>query len=161
MKTEKRIALSIFIIASAVFVLMGSAQSEEGSAQLQLKVYSIDRSVSAEAKECIDCHTKESKGIAADWASSRHAHANVTCLDCHGAGAADNDVSKEHLQYDKTKISGIVSPKDCSRCHPSEAAQYNKSKHAHTLEIIWKIDPWLKDGQNNEIERITGCYHCH
>jgi len=55
----------------------------------------------------------------------------------------------------------IVSPKDCSRCHPAEAAQYARSKHANTLELIWKIDPWLNDGMNNSIERQTGCYHCH
>ncbi|MHC4338526.1 MAG: multiheme c-type cytochrome [Planctomycetota bacterium] len=74
---------------------------------------------------------------------------------------ADMDVSKGHSEYDKTRISAIVSPRDCSRCHPSEAAEYSRSKHANTLEIIWKIDPWLNHGMNNDIERATGCYHCH
>jgi hypothetical protein len=139
---------------------MGAKQSAEPIAG-QLKEYRIDRNVSEDAKECIDCHAKESGGIVADWASSRHAHANITCLDCHRTGVADSDVSKDHLSYDKTPISAIVSPRDCSRCHPVEAAEYDQSKHANTLEIIWKIDPWLNDGMNNEIERITGCYHCH
>jgi hypothetical protein len=26
---------------------------------------------------------------------------------------------------------------------------------------MWKVDYWLKDGMNNEIERTTGCYACH
>jgi hypothetical protein len=55
----------------------------------------------------------------------------------------------------------VVSPKDCSRCHPDEAVQYNRSKHANTLEIIWKIDPWLNDGMNSEVERTSGCFYCH
>ena len=48
-----------------------------------------------------------------------------------------------------------------SRCHPDEAIQYGKSKHANTLEIIWKIDPWLNKGMNSDFERVNGCYHCH
>jgi uncharacterized protein with PIN domain len=127
----------------------------------QLKEYRIERQVTPDAQECIDCHAKESKGIVADWANSRHAHVTITCLDCHSADKPDPDVSTDHIQYDKTLISSIVSPRDCSRCHPAEAAEYDKSKHAHTLKIIWQIDPWLNDGMNNAIERMTGCQHCH
>jgi len=151
-------------VVAVVCLLMLAACSDLGAEDLEapeLKEYRIERSISAEAKACIDCHAGESSGIVADWSKSRHAHANVTCLDCHGATVADNDVSAEHLGYAETRISPIVSPKDCSRCHPLEAVQYGKSKHANTLEIIWKIDPWLNDGMNNDIERATGCYHCH
>jgi hypothetical protein len=127
----------------------------------QLKVYRIERAISEVARGCIECHAEETRGIVGDWADSEHAHANVTCLDCHAAGPADLDASKRHLEYDKTPISPIVSPKDCSRCHPSEAAEYARSKHANTREIMWKLDPWLKQGLNSDIERATGCYHCH
>lgn len=127
----------------------------------KLKEYKITRDVTKNAQKCIDCHTNVNRGIVADWANSRHAHANITCLDCHGANPADKDISKIHLQIDSTPVSAIVSPKDCSRCHPTEAAQYAKSKHANTIEIIWKIDPWLNQGLNSDIERTTGCYYCH
>jgi hypothetical protein len=40
-------------------------------------------------------------------------------------------------------------------------AQYARSKHAHTLEIIHTIDKWLIHGMNNEVERTTGCFTCH
>jgi len=137
------------------------AQAEAQIAAPQLKVYRIERGISQNAKLCIECHSEQTRGIVADWAASRHAHANVTCLDCHGAGPADADVSRAHLMFEKTRISAVVSPKDCSRCHPDEAAQYARSKHANTIEIIWKLDPWLTAGMNNELERSTGCYHCH
>ena len=153
----------------AALILAAGARGRAGagaeqSSQLgpvQLKEYRVDRGISKVAKGCIECHAGENAGIVADWAGSRHAHANVTCLDCHAAGPADADVSIGHLDYVKTRVSAIVSPKDCSRCHPSEAAEYARSKHANTLELIWKIDPWLNHGLNNEIERTTGCYACH
>ena len=146
-------------LASVSAGAYGERSSEP--ARVELKEYRIVRTVSPEAQGCIDCHSEENVGLVADWAESRHAHASVTCLDCHAAGAADKDVSVKHLEFAKTRISAIVSPKDCSRCHPSEAAEYAKSKHANTIEIMWKVDPWLNQGLNNEIERETGCQYCH
>ena len=137
------------------------------------KEFRIERSMSKEAVACIQCHKKEHPGLFADWANSRHASANITCLDCHQAESFDPDVSIDHYrQYEnsdnpygtkeyKTPISAVVTPKDCSRCHPDESKQYSQSKHANTMEIIWKIDPWLNHGMNSDFERASGCYHCH
>ena len=163
MKLLKSTGVSVYVLVFAAALITASSAPGEGSAQspLQLKQYRIERNISPDAKACIDCHATESPGIVADWSKSRHAHANVTCLDCHAATVADGDVSTEHLDYSQTKISAIVSPKDCSRCHPAEAAEYARSKHANTLEIQWKIDPWLNHGLNSDIERASGCLHCH
>jgi len=159
---QKKLLAGTTLLLTAIFVYHAyGAESNAEAKPLRLKEFKVDRKVSAEARECIDCHAEESRGIVADWADSRHAHINVTCLDCHAAGAADTDVSKAHYEYDKTPVSTIVSPKDCSRCHPSEAAEYDRSKHAQTLPLIWKIDPWMNHGKNNSTERATGCYHCH
>jgi len=164
MITPARRALNLFVFTFAIGLAIVAAVRAEETSQIvspPLKEYRIVRSVTEGAQRCIDCHAIESKGIVAGWAASRHGHANISCLDCHAAGPADPDVSKNHLALDKIPVSVIVSPKDCSRCHPVEAAQYTRSKHANTLELIWKIDPWLNDGMNNSIERQTGCYHCH
>jgi hypothetical protein len=162
MKTLKRNAWIIFTGVFAIILTIAIRAGESSQATSPpLKEYRIVRSVSKDAQDCIDCHVKLNRGIVADWSASRHAHANISCLDCHGAGPADVDIHKDHLIYDTTPVSGIVSPKDCSRCHPAESAEYAKSKHANTLELIWKIDPWLKDGMNSDIERQTGCLHCH
>jgi hypothetical protein len=153
--------IGMFLFAA---ILIPGAHGDETKNEikpLNLKQFKVDRTISEAAQGCIDCHAEQNPGLVADWAESRHAHVNVTCLDCHAAGAADADVSKTHAMFDKTPISVIVSPKDCSRCHPSEAAEYDRSKHAQTLELIWKIDPWMNDGMSNSIERTTGCHHCH
>ena len=137
------------------------------------KEFRIERSMSPQAVACIECHKSEHPGMFADWAKSRHASANITCLDCHQADPSDKDVSKTHFkQYEradvkwgkpefKVPVAAAVTPKDCSRCHPDEAKQYSQSKHANTLEIIWKIDPWLNKGMNSDFERTVGCLHCH
>ncbi len=164
MKKMIDVTKNLIVFSALVPLLIEAALAETNMESLvlpSLKEYRIERSISKEAQKCIDCHSRFKPGIVADWAKSRHAHANITCFDCHAAGPADTDVSIGHLEHTKTRISPIVSPKDCSRCHPNEAAQYAKSKHANTLEIIWKIDPWMREGMNNAIERQTGCYHCH
>ncbi|MHC4062329.1 MAG: multiheme c-type cytochrome, partial [Planctomycetota bacterium] len=143
---KKISSTAVAAVASLSMLVVWTDAAADDLKVPNLKEYRIERSISAEAKACIDCHAGQNSGIVADWSKSRHAHANVTCIDCHAATVADNDFCAEHLDYAKTKISPIVSPKDCSRCHPLEAAQYAKSKHANTLEIIWKIDIWLNDG---------------
>jgi hypothetical protein len=137
------------------------------------KEYRIERSMSPQAVACIECHKQAHPGLFADWAKSRHANANITCLDCHQADPSDKDVSQTHFQQYKradvkwgkaeykVPVAAAVTPKDCSRCHPDEAKQYSLSKHANTLEIIWKIDPWLNKGMNSDFERSVGCFHCH
>jgi hydroxylamine dehydrogenase len=94
-------------------------------------------------------------------------------LDCHLVQPGDQDIAQDHEKYYsrsdmpwgeakyKMPIASIVTPKDCSRCHPDEATQYSKSKHANTIEIMWKLDPWLNKGMNSDNERKTGCFNCH
>ncbi len=161
MKTRIKLSIACLLLFVTALLPVRTSCSAPESKPPVLKEYRIERNLTDDARECIDCHAKESRGIVADWADSRHAHINVTCLDCHGAGAADADISKVHLEYDKTPVSAIVSPRDCSRCHPSEAAEYDRSKHAQTLDIVWKLDPWMNDGMNSTNERVTGCQHCH
>ena len=139
----------------------------------KVREFRIERSIPPQAVACLECHKREHPGIFDDWAASRHANAGITCYDCHKAEEFDNDVSKTHFkQYERSDnkwgtkeyrvpVAAAVSPKDCSRCHPDEAKQYSRSKHANTLEIIWKIDPWLNKGMNSDFERATGCYVCH
>ena len=120
-----------------------------------------DAGAAAVQADCMGCHRSETPGIASDWERSVHAKVGVTCSKCHRADREGRFVSTEHLGYSDTKVSAVVSPKTCGGCHPDETSQYGKSKHAHTLEIMWKVDKWLNDGMNNDIEQATGCFACH
>ena len=164
----------VLTLAAAVWVWTAPAQAQQTAPnQPKMKEFRIERGMPDQALACIECHRIEHPGLFADWAGSRHAAANITCLDCHLAEEFDPDVSQTHYQqYErsdrkfgisvyKVPVSGVVTPKDCSRCHPDEAKQYSVSKHANTMEIIWKIDPWLNLGMNSDFERVSGCYTCH
>jgi hypothetical protein len=101
-------------------------------------------------------------GIFHDWERSIHAKVGVSCRDCHEAfDSTAHTVSIAHLENSPVPVMPIVTPARCAQCHAEEAAQYDRSKHAHTVEIMHSIDKWLQDGMNSRIERITGCYDCH
>ena len=172
---KKLLFTAAVTVALAGFLATGPmiVHAQTAANQPKEKAFRIERSMPKEAMACIQCHKKENPGLFADWAKSRHANANITCLDCHKAEAFDPDVSQAHYkQYERSDqkygtkeyrvpIAAAVTPKDCSRCHPDEAKQYSQSKHSNTLEIIWKIDPWLNKGMNSDFERTSGCYACH
>ncbi|MFP4477218.1 MAG: multiheme c-type cytochrome [Desulfatibacillaceae bacterium] len=166
------------IAAAAVLCAAGWVWGQDegekaGPNMPKVKAFRIERSMPEQAMACIECHKKEHPGLFTDWTESRHASANITCLDCHLAEEHDPDVSQSHYkQYERqdrpygksayrVPVAGVVTPKDCSRCHPDEAKEYSVSKHANTIEIIWKIDPWLNDGMNSSLERQSGCLYCH
>lgn len=146
---------------------------ESGKSIAGEKKFDPDSSIEDIGVACIQCHKQEHPGIFADWARSRHAGADVTCLDCHLADESDPDVSKDHYKHFEASdseygrkefrvpVTAVVTPKDCAQCHTDEVDEYAKSKHANTMEIMWKIDPWLKDGMNSDVERSNGCYYCH
>jgi hypothetical protein len=167
----------IKIVEVLVILLLACAVPLSVSAQQKnypvVKEYRIERSIPPEGVACIECHRATTPGLFADWAKSRHANANIGCLDCHLVQPGDTDIAKGHDKYYsrsdlpygeekyKLPIASIVTPKDCSRCHPDEAKQYSRSKHANTIEIMWKLDPWLNKGMNSDNERKTGCFSCH
>jgi len=169
---KKRVVWAILSMGIVGLVCMAATVSAAQNLP-KMKEFRLERAMSPQEIACIECHRTVHPGLFADWAQSRHAAANVTCLDCHMADESDKDVSKSHYkQYEQSgnkygtkayrvPISAVVTPKDCSRCHPDEAQQYSRSKHANTLQLIWKIDPWLNKGMNSDLERLTGCYHCH
>jgi hydroxylamine dehydrogenase len=167
------VALGLAGVVSAWAQKPAKPQANTAVNTPKVKEFRIERSMSKQAVACIECHKQVSPGIFTDWSMSRHAVANITCLDCHQGDKADPGVDVTHYkQYElannkwgtaeyRVPVVAVVSPKTCSRCHPDEVKQYDRSKHAHTNEIIWKIDFWLKDGMNNGVERASGCYYCH
>jgi len=117
--------------------------------------------VRAAGRTCLACHRETKPALFRDWEGSRHARLGVTCHDCHQIGTEDPAVHRGHLKNTDIPVAVVVTPRRCAACHPGEAEEYGRSKHANTQEIIWKIDRWLRDGMNNAAERATGCYACH
>lgn len=154
------VALLTVTVAGTVF----AGEADKGPMPHVPKKITIERGLTDRESACISCHSETEPGKVHDWARSLHARANVTCIDCHGAELTDKDARDcPGTENDaELKISPVVSPQDCSRCHPREAQEFARSKHARTWQIISEgiKDPWLK-GMNNSVERSTGCDMCH
>lgn len=115
------------------------------------------------AKRCVLCHTQISPGIINDWERSNHAKALVTCIDCHQADITDADAKK----HEGMIISVIVSPKDCSRCHPKQVMEFNESLHSKAVSFVQNLegdragDDTLAYKIEGKAAAVMGCEKCH
>lgn len=130
----------------------------------------IPDKLSQESSKCVACHTKKSPGIVQQWGASKHFRANVGCYECHAANEGDKDAFEHH----KETISIIVSPKDCSTCHPRQVTEMTESHHAYAGNILGSLDNLLAEvveGNNefkteafphgNSAVAVNGCWQCH
>ncbi len=113
--------------------------------------------VSEATQACLDCHAQVTPGIVADWQKSLHANITpgsamkklalkrmisaakvpqgvagtvVGCAECH---TVNPETHKDTFKHNGFQVHVVVTPKDCSICHPVEVAQYSKNimSHAH------------------------------
>jgi hypothetical protein len=103
------------------------------------------------------CHKEQSPGLYRQWYRSEHAKHNVTCIDCHGAGAADPD----GFDHKGARISTLVTPKDCGACHDEQFEQVAGSYHATAGEILESADAYLAHATAGLPVAIAGCENCH
>lgn len=121
----KRLLIVLAVVASGAF----AASVGDVSAVKTLKV---ERGLTEAGKSCVECHAKLTPGHVNDWKESRHGHVGVSCIDCHSV-AKDNPMAAQNCDGVKGTdiyVSVLVSPKTCSRCHPNEVAEFQKSGHA-------------------------------
>ncbi len=120
--------------------------------------------LSPETKACIQCHNKLTPGIVSDWLQSQHAKENVGCFECHESPDKNAPGAFEHNGF---LIHVVVSPKDCSACHPQETKQFEESRHAVARQFIAGV-PGLEVTSENTLFAtmgntitIRGCQACH
>src|SRR5574341_609444 len=142
------IGLVFIILVAGMFLTHTPLQADE-----------TKEKISEETESCITCHSQENlgKGIFEQWKASPHFKNKVGCFECHQADPQDKDAF-EH--YGKT-IATIVSPLDCKRCHPVEAAQFEKSRHSRGTEFIGSLDNILGEIVEGAAAAISGCKQCH
>ena len=107
--------------------------------------------ISEDTLACLECHRSVTPGIAADWERSRMsrvtptvaksmirkkrrvsfdkvpkklARVGVGCAECHTMNPKKHQDTFEHNGY---QVHVVVTPEDCSTCHPVEVAQYSKN----------------------------------
>jgi hydroxylamine dehydrogenase len=116
---------------------------------------SIGAEMSAATAQCLDCHATISSGMVSAWKLSRHARVTpedalkkpererrisaasvpndlvghaIGCAECHTRNPEKHADTFEHNGF---QVHVIVSPEDCSTCHPTEAKQYGQNIMSH------------------------------
>lgn len=107
---------------------------------------------------CIACHEQVAPGIVADWRASRHAPADVACLDCHSGEGKDRPDVQQHYGQ---RIVAVVTPKDCAQCHERESQQFLASRHAEGARFIGSLDNFLGEIVGGPQAVDVGCRQCH
>ncbi len=97
--------------------------------------------VPAASKDCVKCHSESSAGLVAHWSGSKHASRGVGCVECHQAEATDAD----GFQHYGKRIATVVTPRDCSRCHPVPYEEFERSHHAKAGNILASLDNLLAE----------------
>jgi len=120
--------------------------------------------LSAASLECIECHARQTTAIYEEWGSSKHFRGNVGCYECHRAEADDSD----GFDHNGHRISIVVSPRDCARCHAKEVREFDESHHAKAGLILGSLDNFLADVVEGDTAfyggsalTVSGCKQCH
>lgn len=139
LKTKQGIiaVLAVAFLVSLIFVQWMEAirrESEVGRASGHV-------SIPVKSRSCVDCHGKSTPGIIDHWKFSTHAFKGVGCVECHQAEKDDVDGFEHYGEH----IATVVTPRDCSRCHPKEANEFAHSHHAKGGNILASLDNFLAE----------------
>lgn len=105
----------------------------------------------AAADACVECHSKNSPGIVADWKVSKHSQMGVSCAMCHGTA---------HLNSDDADKAELPTPKTCAGCHANRVEEFNKGKHAFAWAALNAM-PTTHALPVALTEGMKGCGGCH
>ncbi|EGW36973.1 hypothetical protein DOT_5163 [Desulfosporosinus sp. OT] len=110
------IALIVTIAAGYVFKVWSTSN----------KVNPATSSFAGNGGSCLTCHNRTTPGIVKQYGESKHAANKVACIDCH-RGEPGSKLTVNH--YDNNIVLRPT-PQNCSRCHPSQATQFDHSRHS-------------------------------
>jgi len=132
----------------------------------------------ASSVACVRCHGQTTPAIIAHWEGSKHARSGVGCFECHEAKEGDVDAFAHY----GAQIATIVTPRDCSRCHVTEAKEFQASHHSKAGNILASLDNFLAEtvegnrevfdphsptpgrafvAVNGRASAFLGCQQCH
>jgi hydroxylamine dehydrogenase len=139
----KPMKVQFLISVAMIFFLIGYCQAAEKEASV--------------SEKCINCHKELNPGLYNQWAESKHAKNEVTCMECHGAEKEDPDA----FTHEGAIISTLVTPKDCGECHDQQAKEVGESHHAKAGLILESQDAYLANVTAGTPAAISGCEWCH
>jgi len=73
---------------------------------------------------CAACHRNETSAVVHQYERSKHASVGVNCLQCHRP--VEGQTPTEHNGF---TIATRLTSANCKQCHPTEYAQFERSRH--------------------------------
>jgi hydroxylamine dehydrogenase len=164
------VAAALILLVSVTFAIPTVVVSAEGKEEP-----AEQPELSPQTRACLGCHNRYTPGIVQDWLASRHSRTvpsqamtrpllekrisaeklpeslsgfPVGCYECHSLNSTRHRDNFDHFGF---KINVVVSPNDCSTCHPAEANQYSDSKKAHALKNLMSNPVY-----HNLVDYVTG-----
>ena len=101
--------------------------------------------------QCVDCHSKVTPNVVADWKLSRHHEVGMACDTCHGS---------DHMTAADAAKAKIPTPETCGQCHDAQVAQFKKGKHAMAWASMEAM-PTIHWQPMAMTEGMKGCGSCH
>ncbi len=142
------IVLAAILFGTALTFTSTAGEAAKGKAAVK---------VSKEGQACIGCHEVQSPSFVQEWRTSMHAKKGVDCYTCHKAEKSDPDA----MDHNGFTIAVLVTPKDCSQCHPKEVKEMTESHHAKAADILNSADNYLGEVVGGPEAVAVGCRQCH
>ncbi len=148
----RRLLLFVFAGMCAVCICAGAIHSQQVQDDGDVGEQGPVAQAASPANEtCVECHTRITPGIVADWQLSKHSRNEVECSTCHGDG---------HTSMTDIANARLALPTTCAACHEAQVEQFSKGKHA----LAWgamKAVPTLHWQPMAQVEGLKGCGGCH
>jgi hypothetical protein len=112
---------AVIILVGLVFVVatITNASQPEGEEERVNALANSD-------DECVVCHRRTTPGIVQQYGVSTMAVAEVNCVDCHEV----DEGYPGGVEHEGVYVLPSPSAAMCDRCHTTEVAQFNQSRHA-------------------------------
>jgi len=146
MKRNFLITVTVMFFALNIFICQSSAEEAKEAVK-----------VSSQGQACIGCHEALSPAFVQEWKISKHAQKGIDCYTCHKADKTDPDA----IEHNGFTIAILVTPNDCSKCHPQEVKEMTTSHHAKAGDILYSLDNYLGEVVGGPEAVAVGCLHCH
>ncbi|MEK7278579.1 MAG: multiheme c-type cytochrome [Chloroflexota bacterium] len=111
------VAVIVVLGLSVVMLSIGRSAAPTQPGQVDALATSND--------DCVTCHRNATPGIVQQYGHSTMAGANVACRDCHEVEAGYPGAAEHEGAYVLAQPTTAM----CGRCHESEVAQFNQSRH--------------------------------
>ena len=129
--------LAVIYLGTLIFVQVNEVARSRREAGLSAAIVSVPVS----SRGCVECHTETTPGLVAHLEGSTHAERGVGCVECHEAVEHDVDAFEHWGEL----IATVVTPLDCAKCHPTEAAEFAASHHSKGGNILASLDNFLAE----------------